>query len=180
MKMLKWWSALALTVSLAGAWGQGGAPEIGYVYPAGGQRGTTFRVTVGGQALRNVDFVRVSGTGVRASVVEYIRPLDDMELRDTAGFLNDLVRRHWCARVMDEVAKKTDGPALPDHPWLRDLDEKSPGELAWLRSRLFNPRKQPNAQLAEQVVIEVTIDDSAQPGDRELRLGSPAGLSNPL
>ena len=104
------------------AWTQLGvaAPQLGYVYPAGGAQGTTFRVEAGGQSLRNVDGVRVSGAGVRAEVVEYVRSMDNDDMRDTERFLRDLVMRRWVARVMDEAAKKKDGPALPDHPWGRN------------------------------------------------------------
>ncbi len=156
------------------------APQIGYAYPAGGQRGTTFTVEVGGQSLQHVDAVRVSGRGVRAAVVEYARPLDNNERGRTQRFLRELVRRRWNASVMDRVARETREPPLPDHPWLRDIDQKSPNELDLLRTRLFDPKKQPNAQIREQAVIEVTIDRDAQTGDRELRLASHEGLSNPL
>ncbi len=183
MERCRSWLAVAFAASLAIAWSQPGAaaPQIGYVYPAGGARGTTFTVEVGGQSLRNVDEVRVSGEGVRASVVEYVRTLGNQELGDVQWFLRDLVKRRWSVRAMDEAARRAaDGPVLPDHPWLRDLDEKSPKELARLHTRLFDPKKQPNAQIAEHVVLEVTIDPDATPGDRELRVGAPEGLSNPL
>ena len=155
-------------------------PQIGYAFPAGGQRGTTFMVEVGGQSLGEVDAVRISGQGVRASVQEYARPLDNDERRRTERFLHEIVRRRWSAKVMERVARETNEPALPDHPWLRDMDEKSPNELDLLRTRLFDPKKQPNVQIREQVVIEITIDQDAQMGDRELRLASAEGLSNPL
>ena len=177
------WLAAAFAACQATAWGQpnAGGPHIGYVYPAGGKQGTTFRVTVGGQFLRDADGAHVSGEGVQASVVEYVRPLDNGELEDARWFLRQLVRRRWSARVMEAVAKRpADVPALPDHPWLRDLDRKSAGELSELRARLFDPKKQANAQIAEQVEIEVTIDANAAPGDRELRLATPAGLTDPL
>ncbi len=170
--------AAALAACLASAWGQ---PQIGYVYPAGGQQGTTFRVVAGGQRLGGADGFYVSGEGVRASVVEYVRSLGNQELGDAARFLRELVRRRWSVRVMDALAKQAaDRRPFPDHPWLRDLDQKSPEELARLRTRLFDPKKQPNAQIAEQVEIEVTIDPDAALGDRELRLATPGGLSNPL
>jgi hypothetical protein len=166
---------------LASAWAQGQGPRIGYVYPAGGRQGTTFRAAVGGQFLRGADEAYISGEGVEASVVEYVRPLDNGELGDVARFLRDFVRRRWSARVMEAAAKQAaDEPPLPDHPWLRDLDGKSAQELAQLRARLFDPKKQMNAQIAEQVEIEVTIDPDAAPGNRELRLTTAAGLTNPL
>jgi hypothetical protein len=58
------------------AWGQAGAqtPRIGYVYPAGGQQGSTIEVTVGGQLLRGVTDAYVCGEGVYASVSSYYPP----------------------------------------------------------------------------------------------------------
>ncbi len=174
--------AAACFVALLMAWGGPGAaaPQIGYAYPAGGTRGATFIVEVGGQSLRDVDGVRVSGKGVHASVVEYVPPLTDEERDRTERFLRDLVRRRWSVSVMNRVAKETNETALPDHPWLREIDGKSPNELNRLRTRLFDPKSQPNVQIGEQVVIEVAIDADAQAGDRELRLASYEGLSNPL
>jgi len=174
--------AVVLSAVLAAACGRpvAAAPQIGYAYPAGGQRGTAFTVEVGGQSLQHVDAVRVSGRGVRARVVEYARPFDNTELGQTRRFLHELVRRRWNASVMDRVARETGQPPLPDHPWLRDMDEKSPNELNRLRTRLFDPKKQPNAQIREQMLLEVTIEPDAGPGDRELRLASHEGLSNPL
>ncbi len=171
--------AIAFAASLTGAWAQ--APLIGYVYPAGGRQGTTFLVEAGGQGLRGTDDVCITGAGVRAEVVEYVPALGNMELRATQTFLRDLVKRQWVSRVMDAAATQTsDKYDFPDHRWLRDLDGKSPGELQRLWMRLFDPKKQPNAQIAEGVVFEVTIDPDAPPGDRELRLATPTGLSSPM
>jgi hypothetical protein len=177
------WLAAVFAACVASAWGQPNAraPQVGYVYPAGGKQGATFRVTAGGQFLGGADGARVSGEGVHASVVEYVRPLDNQELRDVGTFLRELVRRRWNAAAVTAAATQAETmPALPDHPWLRDLDHKTVKELDRLRTKLFDPRKQPNAQIAEQVELEVTIDPKAAPGDRELRLATPAGLSNPL
>jgi hypothetical protein len=172
--------ALALILVTACVRRAPAVPQIGYAYPAGGQRGTTFTVEVGGQSLGDVDGVRVSGRGLRASVVEHVPPLNDEERGRTRRFLRELVRRRWSASVMDRVAGETDRPALPDHPWLREIYVKSANELDRLHTRLFDPRRQPNAQIREQIVIEVTIDPDAPVGDRELRLASTEGLSNPL
>ena len=45
-------------------------PHLGYVYPAGGQQGTTFQATVGGQFLMNVTNAFVSGAGGQAKGIE--------------------------------------------------------------------------------------------------------------
>ena len=54
---------------------------IGFVYPAGGQQGTTFQIRLGGQGLDDVNAVLVTGTGVTARVVDYYRRLDNQELQ---------------------------------------------------------------------------------------------------
>ena len=71
---------------------------------------------------------------------------------------------------------------LPDHPLLYDLENKSLRELAHITNVLFFPRnkQQLNRQLAEMVMIEITIEPGAKPGDRELRIETSAGLTNPM
>src|SRR5438093_435960 len=56
-------------------------PHIGFVYPAGGQQGTTFQIRLGGQGLEDVNQVLVTGSGVSAKVVEYLRRLNNQEIQ---------------------------------------------------------------------------------------------------
>ncbi len=175
------WLMTILLACLASAWVCAQGPHIGYVYPAGGERGTTFRVTVGGQFIGGADNVYVSGTGARAEILEHVRPLNNQELNEVRTFLRELVRRRWSDQAIGGgmMMMQAEKPALPDHPWLRDLDEKSAREVERLQARFFDSRKQPNAQIGEQVEIEITIDADVAPGHRELRLMTPAGLTNP-
>ena len=46
-------------------------PYIGFLYAAGGQQGDTVQVVAGGQNLRGVRGVYVSGEGVTAKVVKF-------------------------------------------------------------------------------------------------------------
>ena len=71
---------------------------------------------------------------------------------------------------------------MSDHPLLFDMDNNSLRELAHLRDTIFFPRRmtQPNRQLAESVLIEITIDPHAKPGNREIRIQTPLGLTNPM
>ena len=52
--------------------------RLGYVFPAGGRQGTTFRVTLGGRYLDNID--QVAQTGVDrislGALTHSIKPLD--------------------------------------------------------------------------------------------------------
>jgi hypothetical protein len=57
-----------------------GQAYIGFVYPAGGQQGTTVPIRLGGQRLDGVHSAIVSGSGVEAKVVDYWRWLNNQEV----------------------------------------------------------------------------------------------------
>lgn len=136
-------------------------PRIGYVYPAGGQRGTSFEITAGGQFLNGVKGARFSGEGIEAQVVEHKRPL-------TANEINSL--REEYKALMERKA--------PGKPPLTAAEEK---KLAEVQKQLANVIRRPlNPAIAETVRVQVTIAPNAAAGDRELRLQMPAGLTNPL
>jgi hypothetical protein len=204
--------ALLVMLALGGApgWGQASRrePHIGYVYPAGGKRGTTFHLTVGGQFLRGAADVYVSGGGVQASVIRHYPPLRNIskEQRDALQQkMRGLFQERWSELVedgrvseasawrrligaADRPRRSKDGKdpsaaaaELPEHPLFHGLEDKTLRELLHIRQALQQLRKgQRNAQIAETVLIEVTIDRDAAHGDRELRLGTRQGLTNPM
>ncbi|MBI5864949.1 MAG: PPC domain-containing protein [Planctomycetes bacterium] len=182
-------------------------PHIAYGYPAGGRQGRTFRVTVGGQALRGVTGASITGAGVRARFVEHFPPVRNLtseqrealaeamrsaiakrwdEMRDEAGLSAQPPWRELGLppRLSRNAAKDAIDPEeykLPPHPLYYDLESKSLRELLHVRDVLLTQRgAQPNPQLAESVMLEVTIDPNATIGDRELRLVGRSGLSNPI
>ena len=67
------WAALLAMASTTDAKPR---PYIGFVYPAGGQQGTKFQIRLGGQGLAAESSVQVSGKGVRAKVIEYLRRIE--------------------------------------------------------------------------------------------------------
>ncbi len=199
---------MALLAVVAQSWGQGAqpAPHVGYIYPAGGQRGTTFLVTLGGQYLRGVSAVYLTGEGVRAEVVQDYPPLRAIgkeEREALAARIRTVFAQRWEEMVArGEVSETAPGRALrrlglargraagtdnpegvklPEHPLLHELDDKSIPELLHavntLRSMLTGQR---NLQLAATVLVRVTIDRDAPPGNRELRLQTRLGLTNPM
>ncbi len=132
------------------------APHAGYVYPAGGRQGTTFEVTVGGQFLDGVNRVMVSGDGIQASVVEYFKPLN-------AGQATQLRDK------LKELMEKTPQTAA---------DETA---IAEIRKKLGGFLRRPTAPaIAETVRVQITLSPGAALTDRELRLVTPNGLTNPL
>jgi len=71
--------------------------------------------------------------------------------------------------------------ALPDLPELRNLDEMSLMQLRQVTEKFVRIRNsRPKPPLAETATLEVTIAPDAALGDREIRLRTPAGLTNPL
>lgn len=171
-----------------------GQPHVGYAYPAGGRVGTTFKVNVGGQGLRSVKAVHVSGTGVTASILYWFppaRPLDAPQARELRRRLEEIRDRKFpttpgarAARNRPERdSKKPDEKVeLPDHPLLADLESMNLEELQEV-VRYFFVRRNPlqrKLSIEETVKIQVTIDADAAPGIRDLRLETRAGLSNPI
>ncbi len=129
--------------------------RIGFVYPAGGRPGTTFTITVGGQYLEATTNAFVSGTGVRAVVLdqsENLSPKQVNDLRERQDQLRKEKKTPDVTRELLEIAKKLD---------------------------LYQKRRATPA-IGERVTLQITIAPDAEPGDRELRLLSRAGLSNPL
>ena len=135
--------------------GQQPAPHVGYVYPAGGRQGTEFQVTVGGQFFNNVNRAFVSGAGAQAALVEYLKPLTPQEMNRLRERLQQLQKKPRTA----ETAKE-----------MMEIRQK----FVEFFSRHTNPA------IADRAVFRITIAADAAPGHRELRLGTPGGLSNPL
>ena len=189
-------------------WAQraGRQPRIGYLYPAGGRQGEVFEVIVGGQLLRGAKSVYVTGEGVTAKIIDHYRPRPNLNGEQRRKLVSDL--RTLCTKRLAELPQK-DRPGwlpglgnmnqragkrkkkkdaepveMPKHPLLRDLDNMTLRELMHVSDTFINgqeiKKKQRNAQLGEMVLIEVTIDEDAAPGDRELRLYSGRGVTNPM
>jgi len=131
-------------------------PHLAYVLPAGGRQGATFQVKTGGQFLPNVSAAYVSGSGVRATVVEYARPMNAMQ----AAELRDHMQALQKETMTDAVRKEM-------------VDTR-------VKLLLFNARRLTSPVLAETVTLQVAIAPRAAPGKRELRVATPQGLSNPL
>ena len=77
-----------------------------FVYPAGGQQGTTFQIRLGGQNLDDVNGVLVTGKGVSAKVVEYHRRLDSQDmtlLREQLAELKQAGRAGGTATMMNSA-----------------------------------------------------------------------------
>ena len=169
-------AAALLTLASASYAQQQNSPHIGYVYPAGGRQGAAFEVEVGGQFLDGVTNVYVCGAGVQATVLEDLKPPTPKqlgELREKAKELQDKRQAVLRSRRLGATPGSTNYVV-----WTAE-DEKMALEIR-KKMLAFQGKKPANPAIAETVVLRVAMDPDAEPGERELRLGTPAGLSNPL
>lgn len=151
-------ASVVAAVLLCAASGVLAQSYIGFAYPAGGQQGSTFQVTLGGQGLEGVNRVLVSGAGVSAKVIEYNKKMNPQEMQ----LLGEQLRELKAMRPPQRDRGITN---------LIERLEKFIGEYV----------QQPAAaSIANIVIAEVTIARDAPAEEREIRVATPRGLSNPL
>lgn len=199
---------LAVILLSPASWTQttGPVPRLGYAFPAGGQKGETFNVLLGGQYLQGVSEVHVTGTGVGAAVVTHYRAIRNLQAeqrREVVRQMRLAFSRHLdrlppesplARQLRNQLAWKGKAPAppeagaapagegmLPRHPMFEEISGKSLKELLHLHLEMANfRRRQPNAQIGEMLLVAVAIAQNADPGERELRVVTAAGVSNPV
>jgi len=96
---------LALAVlAVAASSAQAQHQYIGYVYPAGGQQGSTFAIRLGGQRLTYASDPVVSGEGVSVRLIAYYRVMGNQEMSLLRQQLRTLQKKG--ATVSDAMAAK--------------------------------------------------------------------------
>jgi len=155
-------------------------PHIGYVYPAGGRPGTSFEVTVGGEHLEGVQRALFSGQGIQGEVLEHHRPLSKKEFAELGEKLKELrdQKKDAIRRGLEE-GKSIQEAVLAVARSL-GLKEQDVAAFLEMRKKQNDPKQQPNPQIAETVRLRIAIQEGCAIGLRELRLKTPAGVSNPI
>jgi len=179
----------ALLAGAPAAWGQRRA-YIGFVYPAGGQQGTTFPVKLGGQGLEDASEVLVTGTGVSGKVLECYRRIGPQEITLLREQLKDLKK---AKTAPSETMMGSEQPMMSSEMTMDSGTRESKakpvvgqGEGAAklvnrIEKRIAEYCNRPaSVALAGLVFLEVTIAPDAEPGRRELRIRTPVGVSNPM
>ena len=183
-----------LVTAASSAWAQ--SQYIGYVYPAGGQQGTTFPIRLGGQGLAHACDLVVTGEGVSVRLVDYYRPMNNQELDLLRQQLRELEKKE--STVDDALAAKlawfefpaTIGPDTGLPPGETGAKATSPGsDKALAKQKLIERIQRRFAEYepfpavrsqTELVFAEVTVAPEAKPGRREIRVITQRGISNPL
>ena len=197
MSRVSWLGVLSVVgyLSLTSAASAQSRPYIGFVYPAGGQQGTTFRVKLGGQALSEIDSVLVTGGGVSAKVVEYWRKMGPQDMTLLGEQLRELRRgtkksslasvvstnSSSDAMMMDSGSSMMGSPAAGGKSSTAGKGDQTQQLLAKLEQRMREYVNRPAcSSISSLIFLEVTVARDAKPGQRELRLASHRGVSNPL
>ena len=102
--------ALLANLSFAQNPAQRPAPHIGFVYPAGGQKGTTLAVSIGGQNLSGDVTAYFTSTGVTAKFASYERPLTGKETQELRDELQKLQEKRTEARADATLRRRVAGP----------------------------------------------------------------------
>ncbi len=147
-------------------------PHLAYAYPAGCQQGESCEVVLGGQHIKEVNEVYLSGKGVQVQIVKWYRPLTQGEFNQLRTALDDartkLVEQGKASPSEEEVLKAA------------GITEEQQREIEIYRQRDRDPKRQPNDQLEEQLTLKIAVAKDAEPGKRELRLLTETAISNPL
>jgi hypothetical protein len=182
MKIISTLIVSMLLLGIAGSALAANAPHIGYAYPAGGEQGSSFDAMIGGQFFKGATNVFISGEGVSAEIVKYTVKYDPKKLRqlirnkkNTLEMMegkegNELTRLE---RRLTQIEKQL---AVADLPEGVSIDDRKAIQRAYKK----NPKAQFNPQISDRLKINVRISKNAPPGERELRVYTPAGLSNPI
>lgn len=161
-------------------------PRVGYVFPAGGRQGTEFEVRVGGQFLDGLTKAHISGPGIQVKVVEFVKPMTQMQINRLRDQLKALIERTPAGAAAlgkqgDKPANRPSTKPAPSPAKTSPLSAEERQLVLDIRKKLakfFN--RPPNPAIAQTAVLHVTTLSDAEPGVRELRLETPTGLSNPL
>ena len=114
--------ALSLCFSTALGQSKNREPHIGYLYPAGGQRGSVVKIIAGGQLLREASEIRVSGKGVRGKIVQLFKPRRDLT-KEQRQLLRARLEEIWKKRLLELPEKER---KLLSYPKRKPAKKKPP------------------------------------------------------
>jgi len=155
-------------------------PSIGYVYPAGAQIGSSFEIIVGGQNLWGRKEAYFSNPDIKIEEVIHVPTLNNQQAQFLGREIRNAFGKRYKRNYVEEKSKEE--IKLPDHPLLKNIEEKTDEELIKLIEIFLTPfrREQIKRSIQEKVIIKGKISENAKPGVYQLRLITPSGMTNPL
>jgi len=184
-------------------------PTVGYAYPAGGQKGTTFRVIIGGKQLLQAEEAIISGEGVSAKILRRFRnfAMNNYEVALPAKMLYQeeaeilyapadeqaALRKEMLKKRQERLNKpdKTDEEKayftpeqlIEAFPYFDEMLNRNQPEdiqrVAW-EYFLERPDRKPKETISQGLLLEVTIAPNASCGNRQLILRGPKFQTQPI
>jgi hypothetical protein len=173
--------AALLARAVSSAWAAD-LPHIQYAFPAGGQQGSSFDVEIGGQFLLGSTNVFVTGEGVSVEILNFGVRYEPRRFRQFIRNRENAMailegkegkEREKMERRIAQIEKQI---ALADLP--EGVDPYNKKEIK--KYFKFDKKEQFNPQISDRLRVRVTIAQKAPPSERELRVYTAAGLSNPI
>ncbi len=188
---------LSLFFAAVPAWGQ----RIIYVYPSGGQKGTSFEIIISGQQVMRAKNVSISGEGVQTEILEGGTGFRLNESNEryviSLEFLKAIKRAYGedqFPRLINPVKPKDTDELLKleniakRRLWINRLSDESlfqnNDEAKNFLQRFYYEYYMPRPDRFLPVLtgnllsVRVTIDPNAKSGWRNLTLTGPQGISN--
>lgn len=168
---------------------------IGYVYPAGGQQGTTFPIRLGGQSLGSPTELIVSGEGVTVRLVDYYRVMNNQEMSLLRKQLRELKKKDATVdEMMGSMMSMQELPMMGSPAAMQSASASNTGDSSspepqTAKQKLIKRIEQRFAEdernaavraHRELVFAEVTVAPEATPGPREIRVVTRRGVSNAM
>lgn len=186
---------LALVLALP-LWGQfdTNAPRLGYVFPGGASRGQTVEIWIGGQMFNSIEGAMITGEGVTLELVKRYPKFRQFngEQRKVLNWRiasreSELSGKQVPKNIANSYENLTEAElkrgTVIVHPLFEAIETMDAGELVHLRHFINTVRKYAfsfTPAVAETVVFKLYVEEGAELGERELRVLTKRGLSNPL
>lgn len=198
-----------LGISSAALLFAGPEPTIGYAFPAGGQRGTTFRVILGGRQINGAEEVCFSGPGITAKILKRF-PTMAMRVAETSQPARTLYQEEYGIlkapadqqpalreemlrkrqerlanpeKTADEKALMTPDELAEKFPYFEELLRlHRPEDVQRVYWEYFfeRPDPKPKETINQGLLLEVTIAPDAPCGDQWLSLRLPNLKTAPI
>jgi len=161
---------------------QGKPPHIGYIFPAGVQRGTACEMVVGGEFLEGTKEMLVGSDGIKVTMLQYKKPLPGKRAAELREYLQEARKKFMEAKEKPAAGMERFNRAEVIASILKEAGATDEEITAFeeMRKQNADPKRQQNLQIAETVTLKIEVAANAPTGSREMRLLTPAGASNPL
>lgn len=180
------WLAPLACLLATGAWA---LPKPGYYHPSSVQVGTKTRVIVGGDTMRGVQGAWITGTGARVTrivvVPGYPRAPGKGQIPWVFNWMYDILEKKPGTKYSETrplppeaVMAETD---WQECSWWFHLNELDHLELQTVARFLKTPENYPQATpaLDQLVILDVEVDENAEPGRRDIILYDRSSASAP-